>query len=417
LICGLVGLAIVVGIVAGSYPAIFLSSFQPAAVIRGTAKTTLKSSLLRTVLVVTQFSIAIILIISTIIVYRQYHYMVHKDLGFNKDQIVYIPANKEMLQKYESLKNALLQNSDIKNVTAVSSLPNDVGNVNPVDWEGKQDNKTVIMRFAVVDRDYLKTFQMKLSTGRDFSKDFPADISNFIVNKKAAELMNLKDPVDKKITCMGLSGKLIGVVDDFNNRPLDQETNPLILTINPKFYDYFVQYVVIKINSNDVPGTIGYIEKASREFAPWYPFEFKFLDQTVNNLYRSVLQTWHLFEAFAFLAIFISCLGLFGLASFMTELRTKEIGVRKTLGASVPGIIMLLSGEFTKWVLLANFIAWPVAYYAMNKWLNDFAYKADPNIWVFIASGMMALVIAMLSVSFHAIKAATANPVESLRYE
>jgi putative ABC transport system permease protein len=416
-ICGLVGLAIVVGIIAGSYPAIFLSSFQPAAVIRGTAKANSRSPLLRSVLVVTQFTIAIILIVSTIVVYRQYDYLVYKDLGYNKDEIVYIPFNKEIEQKYESMKNVLLQDSGIKNVTVSSSLPDEIGNVNPIDWEGKQDNKMVFVRFAVTDRDYLNTFQMKLSAGRDFSKDMAGDISNFIINRKAAELMNLRSPVDKRITFMGLSGKVIGVVDDFNNRPLEEETSPLILTINPKYYDYFVKYVLVKINSKDVPGTLGYIESRIREFAPSYPFEFKFLDQTINSLYRSVQRTWHLFESFAFLAIFISCLGLFGLASFMTELRTKEIGVRKTLGASVQGILMLLSREFTRWVLLANLVAWPVAYYAMNKWLQGFAYKVDITPWVFIGSGLIALMIAMLTVGFHTIKAATANPVDSLRYE
>lgn len=416
-ICGLVGLAIVVGIIAGSYPAIFLSSFQPAAVIRGTARANSRSPLLRSVLVVTQFTIAIILIVSTIVVYRQYNYLVHKDLGYNKDEIVYIPFNKEIEQKYESVKNALLQDSNIKNVTVASSLPNEVGNVNPIDWQGKQDDKMVFVRFAVTDRDYLNTFQMKLSAGRNFSRDMSGDISNFIINRKAAALMNLKDPVDKRITFMGLSGKVIGVVDDFNNRPLDEETNPLILTVNPKFYGYFVKYVLIKINSNDVPGTLERVEEVSREFAPGYPIEFKFLDETVNNLYQSVQRTWHLFESFAFLAIFISCLGLFGLASFMTEVRTKEIGVRKTLGASMPGILVLLSSEFIKWVLLANLVAWPVAYYAMRGWLQGFAYKADINPWVFVASGLIALMIAMATVGFHTIKAATANPVESLRYE
>jgi putative ABC transport system permease protein len=418
MICGLVALAILVGVTAGSYPAIFLSSFQPAAVIRGNTRTNSRSPLLRTVLVVTQFSAAIILIVSTIMVYRQYNYLVHKDLGYNKDQIVYILFNKEIEQKYESVKNALLQDSNIKNVTLASSLPNEIGNVNPIeDWEGKQDNKPVFVRFAVTDRDYLNTFQMKLSAGRNFSKDMSGDTSNFIVNNKAAALMNLKDPVDKRITFMGLSGKVIGVVEDFNNRPLEEETSPLILTINPKYYGYFVKYILVKINSNDIPATLQYIEKVSREFAPGYPFQFKFLDETVNNLYRSIQHTWYLFESFAFLAIFISCLGLFGLASFMTEIRTKEIGVRKTLGASTPGVIMLLSREFTKWILLANFFAWPLAYYAMNVWLHGFANKVDLNLWIFAVSGLLALVIAMSTVGFHTIKAATANPVEALRYE
>jgi len=418
MICGLVALALLVGVTAGSYPAIFLSSFQPAAVIRGITRTNSRSPLLRTILVVTQFSVAIILIISTIMVYRQYEYLIHKDLGYNKDQIVYFRFNKEIEQKYESVKNALLQDASIKNVTLASSLPNEVGNVNPIsDWPGKQGDGAVFVRFAVTDRDYLNTFRMKLSAGRNFSKDVAADTSNFVVNNKAAALMHLKDPVDTRISFMGLSGKVIGVVDDFNNRPLEEETSPLILTINPKFYGYFVKYVLVKINSNDVPATVGYLESRIREFAPGYPFEFTFLDQTINTLYSSVERTWHLFESFAFLAIFISCLGLFGLASFMTELRTKEIGVRKTLGASAQGILMLLSREFARWVLLANLVAWPVAYLAMNKWLQGFAYKTDLNPWIFVVSGLVALAIAMLTVGFHTVKAATANPVEALRYE
>jgi ABC-type antimicrobial peptide transport system permease subunit len=417
MICSLVGLAVMVGILSGIYPALFLSSFQPAAVIKGKGKINLRSSSLRTVLVVTQFSIAIILLISTIMVFKQYNYMVNKDLGYNKDQIVYIPINKEINKRYESVKNMLLQKPEIKNVTVASSLPNVIGNVNPVEWEGKQVSKMVLFHFAVVDRDYLNTFGMKLSAGRDFSKDITADLSNFIINKKAAQLMGLKSPIDKRISSMGVNGKIIGVVNDFNNRPLDEETNPLILTINPNNYDYFLQYVLIKINSNNISETLKYIDKVVKESAPGYPVEFKFLDQTVNNLYQSVQRSLYIFEYFAFLAIFISCLGLFGLASFITELRTKEIGVRKTLGASVTGVALLLSREFTKWVLLANLIAWPVAYYTMNSWLHDFAYRINISWWIFVLSGGLALIIALATVSIQVIKAAAANPVKSLKYE
>ncbi len=216
---------------------------------------------------------------------------------------------------------------------------------------------------------------------------------------------------------MGINGKIIGVVDNFINQPLDEESNPLILTINPKFYDYFLQYVIIKVNSNDVKGTLAYIEKISKEFAPDYPVNFKFLDKTVDNLYQSIKHTWYLFEAFAFLAILISCLGLFGLASYMIEIRTKEIGIRKTLGASVRGVVLLLSKEFVKWVILASFIALPVAYYFMSKWLQSFAYKIELTWWMFALAGGIALVIALATIGFQTVKAATANPVKSLRYE
>ncbi len=417
LLMGLLGLAILVGFAAGCYPAFFLSSFQPAPVLKGLLGQNTKNSRLRTILVVVQFSIAIILIICTLTVYQQHNYMSHKALGYNKDQVIYLPINQEIEDKYEAFKASLLQIPDIKNVTVASSIPGRIGNVNPVVWEGKPDNETVMTCFAVTDRDYMKTFQMKLLAGRDFSREFTADGNNFLINKKAAELMSLKEPVGTQMTFMGSNGKIIGVMDNFHNRPLDQEINPLVLTINPRHYDYFLQYAFIKINSTEIPAALSAIGDISREFAPDYPFEFHFLDQTVDNYYQSVQQMWILFQAFAFLAIFISCLGLFALASFMAELRTKEIGIRKTLGASVSGVVVMLSTEFTKWVLLANIVAWPMAFFAMNKWLQNFAYRISLSWWLFALAGGLAFIIALLTISSQAIKAALVNPVKSLRYE
>ena len=417
LIFGLLGLAIIVGVVAGSYPAFFLSSFQPASAISGTNKTNLRKSALRTVLVVSQFAIAIILVISTIVVYKQYNYLVHKDLGFKTNQIVYMRANKEIKKKYQSFKHELLKRADIKNVTIASSMPNQIGNTNPIKWEGEQDNKEVFINFAVVDKDYLKTFGMKLATGRDFSENIPTDISNFVINKKAAQLMDLSDPVGENVSFMGLKGKIIGVIDDFNNRPLEQNVSPLILTDNPSFYDYFANYVLVKINTSDIQGTVNYMKKISREFAPDYPFGFKFLDQTVNKLYLPVRRAWYLFEAFAFLAIFITCLGLFGLSHYLTELRTKEIGIRKVVGASVTGIVTMISKDYLKMVGIGYLVAIPVSWYAMHRWLEDFAYHIDIGTGVFVMGGILAMLIALATVSWQSIRAAIVNPVESLRNE
>jgi putative ABC transport system permease protein len=406
-----------VGIVSGSYPALFLSSFHPVAVLKSrfTSKRGMQTT--RSVFVVIQFSIAIALIICTFMIYKQHNYLIKKELGFEKEHILYLTINNSLKQNYDSFKDKLLKNPDITSVTVASTVPASIGNCNPIDWEGNDTDEMVPIQFAVTDHDYVSTFQMNIVEGRDFSKDIATDVNNFILNRTAIEYLKLDDPIGTLVGFMGAKGEIIGVVDDFHNLPLHAEIRPVILTINPDNYSYFLKYVFVKVRGANLNDTIGYIKETSKQFAPEYPCDYNFMDEQINQIYASVQQNGNLINAFAVLAIFISCLGLLGLASFVSEQRTKEIGVRKVLGASVSGLLVLISKDFVKYVIIATLIACPIAYYACVKFLENFAYKTSITIDVFIVSGILALCISILSVSLQALKAAIANPVDSLRYE
>lgn len=266
-----------------------------------------------------------------------------------------------------------------------------------------------------IDYDFLNVFGIELIHGRNFSREFSTDAEKgLIINETVAKRMEWENPVGKKFpTYMLRNGEVIGVVKDFHFQTMHHHIAPLALILNPERSSC----LCARIKMNDVPGTIAFIEKTYKKFSPSHPFEYYFLDESFNRMYNTEQRLGSIFGYFSFLAIFIACLGLFGLASFTVEQKTKEIGIRKVLGASVPGIFSLLSKGLTKWILLANIISWPLAYYFLNKWLQNFAYRVNLNVWIFILSGLVALAIALLTVSYQTIKAATANPVESLRYE
>ena len=419
LILSLVGIAIITGIVSGSYPALFLSNFQPAKVLMGSLHSSSKSQLFRKILVVTQFGISIMLIISATVVYKQLKYIRNKDMGIEKECIVNLELRGGLRNQYRVTKRELLQNPDILSVTATNGSFYRRFSTDNANWEGKKEEEKVIIFIHSVDFDYLKTFGLKMADGRYFSREFPTDISdNVIVNETAVKAMGMDSPIGKRFSCpvpygKDKEGSIIGVVKDFHFHSLHEEIRPLILLIAPGWF----ADMYIKIKSENIPETVGFLEKTLKKFAPDYPFDYSFLDEDIDILYKTEQRVGSLVRYGTFLALLIACLGLFGLASFTAEQRTKEIGIRKVLGASLSNIALLLTKEFSRWVLIANVIAWPIAYFVMRKWLQNFAYRINIGVEVFFLSALVVLVITLITVSYQSIKAALANPADSLRYE
>jgi putative ABC transport system permease protein len=413
----IIGLVIIVGIVSGSYPSLFLTSYKPVNALRAHLKFKTNRSLFRIVSVVGQFVISILLIVCTMVVFKQLSFIQNRPLGFKTDYVINIPINNELKSGLPGYKNELLRNPNILTVTAGQVIPF-AGDFKTggVEWDNKNPQLVPVVRYSIVSPDYFETFKMEIVKGRSFSKNIFTDRYNYIINEEAAKYMGMKDPVGKRLKLWKRDGKIIGVVKDFHHVSLHKEIMPQVFTITPEYYNA-LKYIFVKIRSANVPDTINYIKSTTGYFAPGYPFKFSFLDKGINDLYQSEQKLGKLFSYFAFIAIFISCLGIFGLAAFTAEQRTKEIGIRKAFGASIPDIVLLLTRQFTRWVLLANIIAWPVAYLAMNRWLQDFAYRTSIGIVTFILSALAALVIALLTVSYQSIRASVANPVEALRYE
>ncbi len=411
----LLGLLVVVGFVAGSYPALFLSALHPARVLKGTLNFSAGATSFRKGLIVFQFALSILLIIATIVVTRQTEFIQNKHLGYNRENVLYLPLEGALVDNYLTFKKEASQMPGIKLVDRSSQTPHQMGLSGQfVQWEGMDASSHVNFTPSSVGYDYVKLMGMKIVEGRDFSQAFPTDTSSFLVSALAVRQMGLKDPVGSMITVFGKTGPIVGVVNDFHTQSLHQAIRPTVLDIKEHLN---FGTILVRTEPGKTKEALASLEEVSKRLNPDYPFTYSFLDDEYQKLYRSEQVVTKLSNAFGFLAIFISCLGLLGLAMFSAEQRTKEIGIRKVLGASVSSIITLFAKDFLRLVGLSFIIASPIAWFAMHRWLQGFAYQTDLAWWIFVIAGVLALVIALLTISFQAIKAALANPVDSLRNE
>jgi ABC-type antimicrobial peptide transport system permease subunit len=431
----LAAITCLVGFMAGLYPALYLASFEPINVLRSNlgwkvllkkqSSRFIRKGILRRILVVTQFALSIILILATTVVYHQLSYMRNQSWSMKDDIILHVPAKDKIPSQYDVFKTELLRHPQITSVTIKDVVPTSLrNNTGSVDWEGKNpDQDNINMETTRIGYDYFKTMGMEIVAGRGFSPDFPGDVgSGFVLNEEAIKITGLEDPVGKMFRLYGMRGTIVGVVKNTHFHSLRVALMPQV------FYPFtdlsnqsFGGVILIRISNLDssaaLSNTVSFIEGVWNDMNSFAPFEYHFLDETIDALYQNEQRLGRLFSYFAFLAVFISCLGLFGLVSFVAEQRTKEIGIRKAMGASIKDIMLLLSKDFTRWVLLSNLIAWPLGWYAMSLWLQNFAYRTSVAWWSFLAAGAVALVIAWLTISLQTVKSARANPVDSLRYE
>ena len=416
----LILLAVLTGFLAGSYPSLFISAFRPIQVLRGKINIGVKSGMMRSALVVFQFTASIILIIGTIVVFKQLRYIQDKNLGFDKEQVL-ILNNAYLLEKQaETFKEKMKTSPQILNasISGYLPVPSQRSN-NAVFPEGKRDDKhSTSFQTWVVDHDYLETMGMELVEGRFFSQEFSTDDQAAVINQSVAKQFSWPDPVGRRLgRFINQKGDIklytvIGVVKDFHFESMRENIGPLVMFLGESRGN-----ISFRLKTQDVSSAIGLLEQQWNQFSPDQPFEYSFLDERFEQMYQSEQKIGRIFTVFASLAIFIGCLGLFGLAAFTAEQKTKEIGIRKVLGATSSRIIRLLLKEFVILVAIANLIAWPIAYLVMNRWLTDFAYRISPHILIFIFAGILTLVVSLLTVSLQAVKAALADPIRSLRYE
>ena len=409
------GLVLVTGFISGSYPALYLSSFKPVRVLKGLPKFSNSALWFRKGLVVFQFMLSIILIIGTIVVSRQVDYIQHTNLGYDRENLVYIPLEGDLTGKYELFKNQAMQMPGIKSVTRMTDNPTQIENgTGGVQWEGKDPNLAIDFTHSALGYDYMKTMHVQMVQGRDFSKDFATDSAGYILNESALKIIGYKDPVGKPITFWEKKGTIIGIVKDFHFNSLHTKIRPLVLRLGE---DVGWGSALVRTAPGKTKEALAGLEKICKTLNQKFPFTYKFSDEEYAKLYKSEQLVGQLANYFAFLAIFISCLGLLGLVLFTAEQRTKEFGIRKVLGASPGSLFYLLSKEFLQLVLVALIIASPLAWIAMNNWLQNYEYRIHISWWMFVIAGLLAILIALTTVSFQAIRAAVANPVKSLRTE
>ncbi len=408
----------IIGLIAGLYPALYLSGIKPVSVLKGDAAKGRKGVIFRRTLVVVQFAISIILIIGTVVVFQQLHYVKNADLGFNKEQIIHFDLNRELRSMRGVFRERLLRIPGIRDVSFSQGYPGRIYNWESFDHKGERTGFAVFS----VDPEYFDIYDFELIDGRKFSRNIRSDeFGTCIMNEEAARQFKLVDPVGTVFyrSKWGSSSfpskevEVIGVVKDFHFESLQDEIRPLLFSWN----EGWLWMANIRISPTGISETLENIRQLSIELAPDFPFEYSFINESFNSQYKSEERFGSIFGYFSILAVFIACLGLFGLALFIVEQRKKEVGIRKVLGSSLSGIIVLLSDEFTKWVISANIIAWPISWFIIDRWLNNFAYRINIDLSVFILAGILSVVIAVLTISIQTFRAASANPVDSLRYE
>ena len=408
-----IGITIAGTLVAASiYPALLLSSFKPILALKGKISNGIGNTAFRKTLVVTQFSFAVMLIISTLIIGKQLNFLRSKELGYDKSHVFFFRMN-EVEKHYEAVRSALLQQPGIVEVAAANaSLANFGSTTSDTDWDGKPADKDFLVHPVEVDKNFFPVMKMQLVQGKGFT-GLPSDTLGLVLNETAVRNAGIQDPIGKSFTLWQTKATIIGVVKDFHYTSLKREIEPAVfyVTSTPPSLMY------VRTNAKDASKAIAATEAAFKRYNGDWPFEYKFLDESFNKLYRADQRTGLLFNIFAVIAILISCLGLFGLATYTTQVKTREIGIRKVLGASVAGVTGMLAKDFVKLVAIAVIIASPLAWYAMNHWLQDFAYRTNIGVWVFLLAGAIAIIIALITVSSQAIRAALTNPVKSLKTE
>ncbi len=400
--------------ISGAYPALYLSSFKPAIVIKGGLTKGNSGMLFRKILVIFQFSMSVILIVFTLILLRQINFIKHKDWGFNKEHIICLRINPKTLNKFDVLRNELKQNTNVRAVCQTSHLPSSINSsMDGIEWQEQTGTYKNSMYFAGADADFKDCMELEMVQGRYFDNSYGTDSSALVINETAVNIMGFENPIGKWIRPGGSNVyKIIGVCKDFHFRDFKNEIDPLIL-----FQDWYYRYILIKITGNSVQETINFIESKWATANPGSPFEYTLLADNIEKMHRDEDKLLTILKIFAFIAVIISALGLFGLSSYMAQQKTKEIGIRRVLGSSVSAITLYLNKLFLKWVLTANIIAWPVAFYLGSRFLDDYVYRTRISVWIFLLTGALSIIIALLTISYQSVKAARLRTVDALRHE